>query len=204
MKNAIILFITVLLIPIFGYSQSIENLEYISSFNEGVSAIKKNGQWAFINKEGTITIPFRNDLFITKNDDGSYPIFINNRCLIIKEKNGIVYFGYIDKSGKTIIEPQFLNATNFNKNSALVLKLLKEDIGKNDLLGKNVVYYRYYEATINDKGSVINYLNPKGTNVILDKEFLRKPPKIKSKLISENLVATIDKNKKWVVKKINE
>lgn len=204
MKSVIILFITVLFIPIFGYSQSIENLEYISSFNDGVSAIKKDGQWAFINREGTIVVPFRSDLFITKSKEGNYPIFNNDRCLIVKEKNGITYFGYIDKLGKTIIDPQFLNATNFHNNVAIVLKLVKEDIGRNEILGKNIVYYRSYEVTIDKIGRIENYIDPKGINVVLDKKFLKTPPQIKSKLISENLVATLNGVKNWVIKKINE
>ncbi len=204
MKRTCILVITVLFIALFGYSQSIENLEYVSPFHDGVSAIKKDGQWAFINKKGGITVPFRNDLFLTKMDDGNYPVFNNDRCLIVIKKEGITYFGYIDKLGKRVIDPQFLNATNFHNNVAIALKLVKKDIGRNEILGKNVVYYRSHEVTINKNGNIENYLDPKGVNVVLDKKFLKKPPQIKSKIISENLIATLSSNKKWTVKRINE
>lgn len=204
MKSVIILLIATMLIPNFGITQVIENLEYISPFNNEVSAIKKEGQWAFINKKGAIVIPFRNDLVSTKINDGSYPVFNSNRCLIIKKENGISYFGYIDKMGKTVIEPKFLNATNFDNNVAIVLKLVKENIGRNDLLDKNVVYYRYFETTIDTAGNTKIYLSEKGTNVVLDKKFLKKPPQIMSKFISENLVSIITKDQNWNIKNINE
>lgn len=203
MKNTIILFITVVLIPIFGASQPIENLDYISSFHDEVAAIKKDNYWAFINRDGDIVVNFRNDLVTTKTNDGNYPIFKNGRCLIVKEKDDISYFGYINTTGETVVKPQYLNASNFNNNIAIVLELIKEDVGKNVALGKNVVYYKYYEVTIDINGNTKHYLTQEGINVVLDKKFLRKSPEITSKLISDNLVAFKGKNKKWLVKKIN-
>jgi len=204
MKKVIILFALLVFIPVSSFAQTIENLDYISSFNEGVAAIKKDNQWAFINKDGDIVVNFRSDLVSTKSSDGNYPIFINGRCLIVKEKNGISYFGYINSSGKTVIEPRFLNATNFDNNVATALELEREEIGKNTALDKNVVYYKYYEVTIDTEGSIINYLSQKGVNIVLDREFMRKPPKFTSKQISDNLVAVKNKKGEWTIKKIIE
>lgn len=201
MKKAITLFLVILMIPVFGFTQSIENLDYISPFHDNIAAIKKNSQWAFINNVGDIIIDFRDDLVMTKSGDDNYPIFKNNRCLILNEKEGISYFGYIDTSGKIVIAPQYLNASNFCDDKATVLELVKEVAGKNKVLGKNVVYYKYYEATINVNGDVKNYLTQNGVNVVLDKKFLHKPPEITSKCISDNLVAFKDENGKWSIKK---
>jgi len=204
MKKTIILLIAVVLIPFFGVTQTIENLDYISSFNEGIAAIKKNNKWAFINKDGDIVVDFRNDLVTTKSKDGNYPIFKDGRCLIVNKKNGISYFGYINTSGKTVIEPRFLNAINFNNNIATVLELKKEETGKNTALDKNVVYYRYYEVTIDTDGNIKNYLTQKGVNIVLDKKFLRRPPKFTSKQISDNLVAIKNEKGKWTIKTVIE
>jgi hypothetical protein len=196
-KKTIILFIVIVLIPIFGFTQSIENLDYISPIHDGFAAIKKDGQWAFINTNGDIVVGFRNDLVTTKLDQGSYPVFVENRCLIQEKKEGISYFGYIDASGKTIIEPQFLNATNFNNGNAIVLELVKEITGRNVALEKDIVYYKYFETIIDKNGEIKRYLNPPGVNIVLDREFLREPPKINSKRLSDNLYAILNKNKKW-------
>ena len=204
MKKAMILLVIIITTPFFGYTQSLEEIDYISPFHDDVASIKKDGQWAFINKKGDIIIDFRDDLVTTKFDRKNYPVFKNNRCLIVNEKEGVFYFGYINITGRTVIEPQFLNAANFNNKVATVLKLVKENVGQNEVLGKNVVYYRYYEAIIDTQGDIKTYLNPKGVNVVLDKKFLRKPPNFKSKLLSDNLYAFLNENNKWSIKKINE
>lgn len=196
--------IILLLIPFFALTQTEEKLDFISTLHDGVAAVMKNNSWGFINDEGDLIIPYRNDLVLTETDGYKYPIFKNNRCLISKEKEGITYFGYIDKTGNTVIEPIFLNASNFNNNTAIALGLIKTEIGNNDLLGKNVVNYRYFEVTIDINGNVKNYLNPKGINIVLDKMFLIKPPEITSKRISDSLYAVLDENKKWTVVAINK
>lgn len=204
MKKVLILFVSLFLVAICGFTQTIENLDFISEFNDGLAAIKKDNQWAFINKDGTIVIDFRTDLVASNFIDGDYPIFKNERCLIKTKNNGISYFGYIDTSGKTVIEPQYLNASNFDNNEAIVLLLIKEEIGENDVLGKNIVYYKYYDVSIDINGHLNLYITSKGHNIILDKKYLRNPPKITSKKISDNLYTILNENKKWTIKKIKD
>ena len=199
MKKALII---LLLIPVFALAQTLEELDFIAPFNDGVAAIKKNNLWGFINDKGAILINFRDDLVLTETDYGHYPEFNNDRCLISEKKEGILYFGYIDKTGEEVIETKFLNASNFNKNETIALQLIKKELGENDVLGKNVVNYRYYEVIIDSNGAIKNYLNPKGVNVVLDEKFLKKPPKITSKLISDGLFATLNENNKWVLKSV--
>ncbi|WP_373056398.1 WG repeat-containing protein [Zunongwangia sp. H14] len=193
----------ILLSPLLGLTQSIENVDYISPFNNGYAAVKKGVKWGFIDEKGTLVINYRDDLVLTKTDSATYPIFSNERSLIVNKKNGISYFGYIDKLGKTVIEPQFLNATNFKKNKTIVLKLIKENLGVNDVLMKNVVNYHYFEVVIDSDGEIDQYLTKDPTHITLSKEYLNKPPGITSKFISANLIAIRDNNKKWRIKNIN-
>lgn len=202
MKRIIIPLLMVMVVPFLCFSQVIENIDYISPFNENVTAIKKGNTWAFIDTSGSMIIDFRDDVVVTKNGEEEYPIFKNDRCLISQKKDGITYFGYIDKTGKTVIEPQFLNATTFENNIAVALKLTEEVLGENNLLDKKVVSYKYFEVVIDKQGNVKNYLDLKGTAVALDKKYLYKPPVILRHLISENLYTYMDRNKKWVIEKI--
>tara|TARA_R110002049_G_scaffold55337_3_gene153605 strand:- start:8118 stop:8723 length:606 start_codon:yes stop_codon:yes gene_type:complete len=197
------LLIILLLIPVFVFAQTTEQLDFVAPFNDGLAAVKKNSSWGFINDEGNLVIAFRNDLVLTKTDDYEYPVFNDNRCLISENKKGVTYFGYIDKTGKTAIAPRFLNALNFNNNKAIALDIIKEKLGNNDVLGKNVVNYRYFEVTMDSNGNVENYLNPKGVNVVLDRKFLRKPPKITAKKISDNIYAVITENNRWKIVTVN-
>jgi len=198
----IIPLLMVMIVPALCFSQPIDNIDYISPFNENIAAIKKGNLWAFIDTSGTMLIDFREDVVVTKNGNEDYPIFNNDRCLISLKKDGISYFGYIDKTGKTVIEPEFLNATPFKNNVAVALKLTEEVLGENNLLDKKVISYKYFEVIINTEGNVKNYLDLKGTAVALDKKFLYKPPIILRHLISDNLYTYMNRNKKWVIEKI--
>ena len=82
MKKLIILYIVILIIPIFGFTQTTKNLDYISPFHDDLAAIEKDGQWAFINTKGDIVVDFRNDLVTTKLNNEEYPVFMDGRCLI--------------------------------------------------------------------------------------------------------------------------
>lgn len=204
MKKTIILISLLSLITFFGNTQTTENLDYVSTFNEGLAAVKKGNQWAFINTNGQLVINFRSDLVSTESEDGTYPIFKNGRCLIEEKKEGISYYGYIDITGKEIIEPQFLNATNFKDEVAIVIYLVSEVLGKNNLLGKDMVNYKYFEVAIDLQGAIITYLTKEGTTIILDKKSLKKSPAITSRLISKNLIAVKMENNKWTIKKIED
>jgi hypothetical protein len=203
MKKISRLFIIIILISISGFSQTTETFDYVSPFNEGFSAVKKDSQWGFINTEGNLVIGFRDDLFSTKMKDEAYPVFSNNRCIIIKKEENVSYYGYIDTSGKTVIKPTFLNATNFKNHVAIVLELYKEIAGHNDIMGKDIVYYTYKEVIINLIGETKeNLTSPK--NVVLTKQFLTEPPKITSKILSENMVKILNDDKKWILKKFDK
>ncbi|WP_299111246.1 WG repeat-containing protein [uncultured Winogradskyella sp.] len=204
MKKAVILFLTFITIPILAVAQSVNNVDYISPIHNDVAAIQKDGKWGFINKEGQQIINFRTDLVTTNTEDGDYPMFNNDRCPIVAVKDGISYFGFIDKSGNTIIEPQFLNSTDFKDGIAIALKVNKKVIAKNTALDKDIVNYRYFEVLIDIQGKITYYLNQDGVNIVLDKDFLIAVPQITSKRISEDLYAVKNKKNLWNIIKIKE
>ncbi|WP_338358456.1 WG repeat-containing protein [Yeosuana marina] len=197
------LFMTLMLLPLLGLAQTIENIDYISPFHDGVAAIKKGNEWGFIDLDGKIIIDFRDDLLLTKKDDTSYPIFSNERCLITLQKEGVLYYGYIDKTGKTIITPQFLNAANFEGNKALALKVEKETIGYNHIFKKDVVSYHYFEVVIDMEGKPIEHLTQLAIHVSPKDKNDKNPPIISSRLISDKLIAIKESNSKWRIKKID-
>lgn len=202
MKKIAIIYIASIVFSFSGIAQTIENIDFISPFNDGVAAIQKGDKWAFINNQGDLVIDFRSDLVLTTIENIEYPVFNSDRCLIVEKKDGIAYFGFIDKSGKTVITPQFLNATNFNNDRALAIELVKTELGNNDLLEKPMVDYDYLEVIINPTGEITNYLTQEPKHVTLSKEYLRKPLEISAKLISDDAFAIWTKENKWEIKKI--
>ena len=197
------LFFFFFLIPLLVCAQTQENLDKIAPFHEGLAAIQKGSQWGFMNTEGDLVVDFRNDLFPSP-EHKNYPVFIDERCLVTQKKDGITYFGYINPTGKTAIEPQFLNATNFKEGKAIVLKLIKEVAGKNDALGKSIVYYKYNEVIISKDGKIVKYLTPEGKNIALDRSVLKNPPPITYKQIAASLYAQKDEKNKWTVLKVDK
>lgn len=204
MKKFVISFALILVIPLFTFGQNIIDIDYISPINDGLFAVKKDSKWAFIDTSGDLVIDFRDDLVLTTVEGHNYPIFSSGRCMIMTKKDGISYFGYINKEGETVLEPQFLNATHFNDGLAIVLKLHKTILGKNDILDKNMIDYSYTTIAINPDGNTIHYLSEKPKHITLSKYFVRKPPKINVKIIAENLIAIKNEDNTWTIKKIKE
>jgi hypothetical protein len=193
-------FLAIFLVASFAsISQNLENIDFIAPFSDDVAAVKKGNSWGFINKNGDLTIPFRDDVVVMKGE--KYPSFHTNRCLIKTTKDNIELYGYIDKNGKTVIKPQFLNASNFMNNHAVVLKLDKEDLGKNNVLNKNVISYSYANVLIDTDGKILQHLT-KYKSTSATSKFLKNPPKITAKVVSDKAFAVQDKNGKWMIKKV--
>jgi hypothetical protein len=209
MKTFAVLFICLLNFN-FLQAQMYENIDEITPFNEDFAAIRKNEQWAFMNKTGEIVINFRGDLVATipENEDEiigqkhlAYPHFKEGKCLIRKKIDGIYYFGFIDANGKEVIEPNFVNATNFSNGKAIVVKFEKIPVGDNDLLEKRVVTYRLAEFVIDTDGKTMATLFNfrKIVPKVVEGEI---PPAIKSKFLGSNLIASQFENGKWQIDKI--
>lgn len=91
------IFLTLLIIPILGIGQTIENIDFVSPFHDGLSAVKKGNNWAFIDQNGSIIIDFRQDLVKTKTDKGYYPLFSNGKCIIAQKKMIYSFMGLLTK-----------------------------------------------------------------------------------------------------------
>lgn len=211
MKNIISLLVCALIFSTALMAQELKDLEYVSPFHEGLAAVKKGGMWAFIDMDGKVIIDYRDDLVLgnesqmaccATDKSMAYPFFENDRSLIKEMKDGIAYYGYINSKGETVIKPDFINVTHFHSNRAIVLKVFKETLGRNELLGKNVVSYSYNEEVINSDGETVAFLRGP-FNLIYDKKNLKTPPKIQSRFLGPNLVSTKSEDNTWKIQTIN-
>lgn len=210
MKKLLSAFV-LLLIPLIGFSQVIKDLDLITPYNEGYAAVRKNNQWGFINSEGILVTPFRRDLIFNEKPSGStdmgvaglrFPQMANERSIIKAVKNQVPLYGFIDPSGKVVIEPEFLNVSQFQNGYALALKVDEERLGVNPLLGKGMLAYKYDVVLIDSNGAVKQYLaGPFPVSV--SREKLRTAPPIRAKFLSENLISVQGPNKLWEVHKID-
>jgi hypothetical protein len=204
MKKAVLLFLVFVISPIMVLAQSMLEVDYISPYKEGVAAIKKGDQWGFIDVHGDIVVSFRDDLIPMETDMGAYPAFNDGRCLFKEKRDGITYYGYIDQTGSQVIEAQFLNARHFNDKYAVALQLVEKTGGSNNVLRKPVITHVYFEVVIDTNGEILHYLTYEPQHITLDEKFLKQPIPIISRMISDKAYATFTKNKKWVIKKIDQ
>lgn len=187
-----------ILISTSTFSQEL-TVDYVSPFLDEIAAVRQGDQWGFINSQGELLVDYRSDLVASQQDGQmSYPVLVSGRALIKKEIKGIWHYGYIDEKGKQIIEPVYVNATDFTDGHAIVLKVSKQALGRNEVLGKDVISYSYNEVVINTQGEVVSFLlGP--INLQYDQEFLKENPEIRSKFIQDRLVATQQEDKTWVL-----
>ena len=181
-------------------SQLVKELDQVSPFYEGLAAIKKGDQWAFMDKQGTIVINFRNDLVATSQKEGDIkaPVFQNERALINRIEDNITYYGYIDKKGNEVITGPYVNATTFNNGFAIVVHFSRKIVGKNKLLDKDVVAYHLEEYVIDVNGKAMTpMLHTRNCNP--DKLKSGKSLDITTVLLGERMVGVQNAEKKWEI-----
>lgn len=190
----------------FGVAQILNDIDFVSPFHEDLAAIKKNNEWAFMNKQGKMVIHFRDDL--VSSDPANelmasskvlqkYPFFSEGKCLIKRKIDDVYYYGFIDKTGKEVIAPQFLNATNFKDGFAIIIKFETKLLGENKVLNKRMVSYKLEEYIIDSSGNLIKYLD-NARNITPSNLGSNEPPPIfESKFIAPHIIAVKNNDRKW-------
>ena len=164
----------------------------------------------FLDSLGNLSVDFRDDLIYNekaseRTDLGvasqKNPLMTDGLAIIRKMKNGIPWYGFIDAKGNTVIEADFLNVSGFKNGKALAIKVEGRELGRNDVLDKRIVSYKYDVVLIDKKGEVVQYLaGPFPVSVSPKK--LREAPEIVARRLSENLIAVRNPDKRWEVHKI--
>ena len=187
---------------------TVENLDEVTPFHEGLAAVRRGNQWGFINTEGELVIGFRSDLVWNQSPDANasgveaipYPRFKDGRCPVTVEKEeGIPFYGYIDTSGKTVIEPEYLNLTEFSNGKAVGIFFQKTYRGKNNFQ-LNIYDYSFTEGIINTKGEMIWPLTERKN--ILMKPVRYEMPLIQARILENNIIAVEAAPDRWEIRKI--
>lgn len=180
MKPLIVILLFLLFAPI--QAQKAEGISGWGEWSEQLLAVQRQNQWGFVNTQGELVIPFRDDVY---TEDGK-PEFREGRCRIFARKDGILYIGYMDTAGKVVIPPQYLNATPFQQGKAVVIKVTETQRGTNEYLNKKIVSHEFDEVLIDSMGTAIEYLKQiKG--VLLSKDRYQQPP-IQSVILADHLL----------------
>lgn len=195
----------ILLLPFFMNGQDLKELDYVGSIHEGYAPVKKDNQWGFIDSSGELVVNFRSDLVENEKVSNTrdlgvasqqLPLMQEDRAIIKKNVEGVNYYGFIDENGNVVIEPEFLNVSLFNDGKALALKLEGEQLGKNEILGKRMISYKYDVVFIDKDGEILKYLSGPFP-VSVAKRNLREAPPINARILSDNLISVRGPDKSW-------
>ncbi|MDE3741973.1 WG repeat-containing protein [Maribacter polysaccharolyticus] len=200
-----------LVFPIAANAQT-ENVSYdeIAPFSEGLAAVRIGDRWGFINENAELVIDFRNDLVWTKNADTKkqgvlgipYPQFKNGRCMIQELKvNDIPFYGFIDKKGETVIAPEYLNITEFDKKVAIGIFVRQAMQGQNEIK-LSIVDYIFTEVVLDINGEIIWPIHER-EHALTDKRRY-KTPELRAKLLHDDLLMFKRDDNKWEIKKLNQ
>lgn len=198
MKNLKLIVFFLLSIVYASEAQQFTNIEKLGDFNEGLMAISNDDSWGFIDINGILVIDYRKDIVASSEES---PIFSNGLCLIKEKRENIVYYGYMNTKGETIIPTEYIVATPFENGFARVINYYKTNTGTN-ALGQNVVYYSYNELIIDTKNkSALHIRGPH--NLLLNKLKLQEYiPAIRSKFISDLLITVKEDDNTYSIHKL--
>jgi len=208
MKQNILFLIAVLIFPIVLCAQEIKNIDQITPFNEGLAAVRQGDKWGFINEEGKLVIDFRNDLHWNKNADTSklditgvrYPIFNEGRCLITKKvEDGVPLYGFIDTSGNTVIEPQFLNVYPFKEGYTTGVLFDRTYRGENEFKLK-IYEFKFFDVLFDTSGKIEEYFERR-QNIEMTKRRYQ-IPFIGAKRLTDGIAAVYIKDQGWEIRKL--
>lgn len=211
MKKNVLFFVICLFATIPLLAQEMEGFDRVTPFHEDLAAVKKSDQWAFMNPKGEIVIDFRSDMVTkgkghiiccSKETTIDYPLFNSGRALITVKKDGITHYGYIDTKGTTVLDPIYVGATHFHEGYAIVLKVYREVLGRNEVLGKEMFRHRYREVVIDRDGNEVLYVT-RPMNLLYTEKHMKKPPKITARFISSGLISVKNDDGTLDVRPIN-
>ncbi len=219
MKQLRLLLVLLLGLPCTGWSQSVrelnvasvKDLDQVTEFHEGLAAVRKGNTWGFIDASGTLVIDFRDDLVWNKTPDPNttgvngmaYPRFSAGRCpfrAFREEEGDIPFYGFIDGKGNTVIEPEFLNVSEFRDGLALGIYFKKTFRGKNNFQ-LNIYDYAFTEVVLNPAGEMIWPLAERMNILMQARRY--ETPALLSHIVGSNLLAVETTPGKWEVRKIN-
>ena len=210
MKNSIIFIILLLVLPIAASAQT-ENPVYddVAPFNEGLAAVRIGNQWGFIDENAKLVIDFRDDLVWNQDADTSmpgvmgvrYPQFKNGRCIIQELKvNNIPFYGFIDTSGEIVIQPEYLNITEFDQENAIGIYVREMFQGQNEIK-LDIVEYIFTEVVVNINGEIVWPIAEREHALTAKRRY--EVPEIRAKLIAKDLLVFKTKDNKLETKKLN-
>lgn len=196
--------LTILLLVSFSFwtnAQVLTKIDDVAPLQDDLVGVKKGDAWGFINTDGQLVIDYRKDIVYTA---AQYPVFNDGLCLIQEEKDGIMYYGYMNAKGEVVIPAEYLAATPFENGYARVIKHYEVETSTTNALGKRIVNYSYNELLIGTDNKTIQHLQGPH-HLLFDANAIKaNPPVITSKLIGDDLISVRKKDNTYTIYKLED
>jgi len=178
--------------------------EFATVFREGLALVRttgEKGKWGYIDKDGKFVInaTYKNatvfqeglawvviensapsaidkngEIKFTLNDAESVRLFSDDLAAYSKMDSTSIIWGFVDKSGKQAINPQFEEVGNFSDGKCVV-KNKDGKWGYIDKSGKIIINYQFDDATKFEDGKAIVHLDDKAGVIDEDGKYLINP-----------------------------
>jgi hypothetical protein len=130
MKKILLILMLPFFMPVFAQKWA-KNFDFVNDISCGLSMVKKDGKYGFVDKDGKVVIPLVYDESVTMSE-GYAPV-----------RKGDLW-GYIDSLGTVTLEPQFSDALCYHEGLAAVKKGGKWGFINYD--GKTAIPYQFDNA----------------------------------------------------------
>jgi hypothetical protein len=108
MKKLLFLLMLPFFLPVYSQKWA-KNFDFVNESSCGLSLVKKDGKYGFVDKDGKIVVPLEYDEAVTMSE-GYAPVRKGND------------WGFVDSLGKMVINPQFSDALCYHDGLAAVKK----------------------------------------------------------------------------------
>ncbi len=211
------LLLAIMGLPLLAGAQSIQeinrptlgDLDEVTRFHEGLAAVRMGSEWGFIDEEGLLAIKFRDDLVWQRNPNPEalgvnsipYPRFSDGLCpVMVSGDDGIPLYGFINTQGQIVIEPEFLNVSEFQNGRAVGIYYKKTFRGKNNFQ-LNIYDHTFTEVVLNQAGEMIWPLEER-QNILMDARRYQ-TPEIQARIFENGLIAVKTDRARWEIRKLD-
>ena len=108
-------------------------ISYSSGLHEGLGPILVDGKWGFVDKDGTIVIEATYN-YVNHFSEGLARVRVGDEPKPKRGPSGLV--GFVSRSGKMVIKPQFIRAGSFSQGRAYFVERTKQGKWKYGFIDK--------------------------------------------------------------------
>lgn len=140
-----------IVVPQFDSTNNFYIEKYLG-YKNGAAAVNKDGKWGFIDWNGKVIVPFKYDVKPGYFNEGLAAVYVDE-----------LGYGYVDKTGKEVVKPQYSEASDFKDGVAIVgsyTNLYKRELSIIDKTGEKISDIPYsIEVGIDPSGIMPPYYN---------------------------------------------